>query len=449
MEILGIIGIFIAIIAIIWMSVKGMHIAVAAPLATLIVILTSRMNIFDFMVGKEHSYMTGLAGFLINNFAIFLLGAVLAQYIEKSNATLSIANFVLKLVGRDNPFYVMLAFALIAAILTYGGVSLYVVMFALIPLAKPIFKELDVSWKLLPIPLFLGMATVTMSMLPGAPSVQNAVPTSVIGTTLTAAPLLSLIGAAAALAYGVLYLYLQLKASKAKGEGFYSYSAGEAERQADELTSKQEVQIDETKLPSILLSVLPLVTLIIIIMLFSKVDHIILIALTVAIVMSSIIFRPYIKEQMPLLNAGANGSIGSAFATSSSVAFGSVLTASPAFAIIQHAITSIPGSPLIGLSVAAALLSAVTGSASGSLGIVMNSIAGDYIANGLNPELVHRIAVVAAAVTTSMPHSGVNITYNNLAGTTIKDGFIHQVFIVGGCHLVALIVMILVSNILY
>ena len=151
---------------------------------------------------------------------------------------------------------------------------------------------------------------------------------------------------------------------------------------------------------------------------------------------------------MPLLNAGANGSIGSAFATSSSVAFGSVLTASPAFAIIQHAITSIPGSLLIGLSVAAALLRAVTGSASGSLGIVMNSIAGDYIANGLNPELVHRIAVVAAAVTTSMPHSGVNITYNNL-GTTIKAGFIYQVFIVGGCHLVALIVMILVSNILY
>lgn len=116
--------------------------------------------------------------------------------------------------------------------------------------------------------------------------------------------------------------------------------------------------------------------------------------------------------------------------------------------IIQHAITSIPGSPLIGPSVAVALLSAVTDSASGSLGIVMNSIAGDYIANGLNPELVRWIAIVAAAVTTSMPHSGVNITYNNL-GTTIKAGFIHQVFIVGGCHLVALIVMILVSNILY
>lgn len=104
-------------------------------------------------------------------------------------------------------------------------------------------------------------------------------------------------------------------------------------------------------------------------MLFSKVDHLILIALTVAIVMSSIIFRPYIKEQMPLLNEGANGSIGSAFVTSSSVAFGSVLTASLAFMIIQHAITSIPGSPLIGPSVAAALLSAVTDSASGSLGL--------------------------------------------------------------------------------
>lgn len=449
MEILGIIGIFIAIVAIIWFSVKGMHIAVAAPLATLIVILTSQMDIFGSLVGKEHSYMTGLAGFLINNFAIFLLGAILAQYIEKSNATLAIANYVLKLVGRDNPFIVMLAFAFIAAVLTYGGVSLFVVMFALIPLAKPIFKELDVSWKLLPIPLFLGMATITMSMLPGSPSVQNAVPTSAIGTTLTAAPVLSLIGAAAALAFGVFYLFIQLKASKARGEGFYSYSGGEAEKKADELKGASQEQIDETKLPSIVLSILPLVTLIIIIMFFSKVSHIILIALTVAIVMSAIIFKPYIKNQMPLLNAGANGSIGSAFATSSSVAFGSVLTISPAFAIIQQAITSIPGSPLIGLSVATALLSAVTGSASGSLGIVMNSIAPDYIATGLNPELVHRIAVVAAAVTTSMPHSGVNITYNNLAGTTLKDGFFHQVMIVGGCHLVALIVMILATNFLY
>ncbi|MCW1000382.1 GntP family permease, partial [Streptococcus anginosus] len=104
--------------AIIYLSVRGLNIVIAAPLATLIVILTNQMDIFGSLIGDAPSYMTGLAGFLIKNFAIFLLGAVLAQYMEKSNATVSIANWVLAKVGLDNPFIVLVAFAGIAAILT-------------------------------------------------------------------------------------------------------------------------------------------------------------------------------------------------------------------------------------------------------------------------------------------------------------------------------------------
>ncbi|KXB36068.1 citrate transporter [Aerococcus christensenii] len=440
---LGVIGIALGIIAIIYLSVKGLNIVIAAPLATLIVILTNQMDIIPALIGKSPSYMTGLAGFLIKNFAIFLLGAVLAQYMEKSRSTVSIANWVLDKVGLENPYLVLVAFAGIAGLLTYGGISLFVVMFALVPLARPIFKKLDVNWALLPIPLFLGMATVTMSMIPGTPSVQNAVPTTYLGTSLTAAPLLSLVGIIALLVFGLFYLKIQLSRSIAKGEDFYSY-LGEGEKAVEE-----EAKEEDGNYPPILLAILPLIVLVGIILTFAKVPNIILVALTAGILLSAILYRKYLPNQMTLLNLGANGAVPSAFATSSSVAFGSVLTAAPGFGIIKEAIMAIPGSPLIGLSVATALLGGITGSSSGTLGIVMQNFAQSYLDMGVPAELIHRVACVASAVITVVPHSGVTITFNNITGLNLKNAFWHQFVIVNGGHLVALIVMLLASTVLY
>ncbi|MBF0848107.1 GntP family permease, partial [Streptococcus danieliae] len=100
MSLLATIGIIISIILIIYMTTKGLHIVIAGPLAGLIVILSNNMNIFDSLLGKEKSYMSSLAGFLINNFAIFLLGSILAAYMEKSGATDQIAKFILDKVGK-------------------------------------------------------------------------------------------------------------------------------------------------------------------------------------------------------------------------------------------------------------------------------------------------------------------------------------------------------------
>lgn len=177
--------------------------------------------------------------------------------------------------------------------------------------------------------------------------------------------------------------------------------------------------------------------------------NIILVALAAAIVLSAILYHSYIPSQNMTLNAGATGAVMPAFSTSSSVAFGSVLTLAPGFAVIQQAITSIPGSPVIGLAASSALLSGITGSASGAIGIVMNTLAPDYIAMGINPELVHRITVIAAATLTAMPHSGVVITFNNLTGLSIKHGFIHQFIITNVAHLLALIAVLIASAFLY
>ncbi|HBY89535.1 MAG: GntP family permease [Ruoffia tabacinasalis] len=444
METLGILGIVVAIIAIIVMAVRGLHIVIAAPLATLIVILTNRMDIFASLIGPEQSYMAGLAGFLINNFAIFLLGAILAQYMEKSNATISIANFILSKVGLKNKYAVMVALSLIAAILTYGGISLYVVMFALVPLARPIFKRMDINWELFPIPLFFGMATFTMSMLPGAPSVQNAVPTTALGTTLTSAPLLSIVATIVMILFGLGYMKFELNKSIRKNETFYSY-LGDS-KQAD---LPEEAEVNEGNLPSVMLSLTPIISLIAIILIFSKVPHIILIALTVAIILSAVLYNKYIESQNTVLSNGAAGSVMPAFSTSSSVAFGSVLTSASGFAIIQDMIMAIPGNPIIGLAVASSLLAGITGSSSGALGIVMESFAPNYLEMGISPELIHRVAVIASATLTAVPQSGVTITFNNLTGLSIRRGFKHQFIIINGGHLLALIAVLIVSALLY
>ena len=444
MEILGIIGIAIAIVFIIVMAVRGLHIVIAAPLATLIVILSNRMDIFGSLIGKEKSYMTGLAGFLINNFAIFLLGAILAQYMEKSNATISIANYILGKVGTESKYAILVALTAVAALLTYGGISLFVVMFALVPLARPIFKKMDINWELFPIPLFFGMATFTMSMLPGAPSVQNAVPTTALGTTLTSAPALSIIATAVMIAFGLTYMKYYLDKSVRNNETFYSYLGEDASAEKDE-----EVEVDESNLPGIGISLAPILTLIAIILIFSKVQNIILIALTAAIVVSAVLFKNYIPSQNTVLSNGAAGSVMPAFSTSSSVAFGSVLTSASGFAIIQDMIMAIPGNPIIGLAVASSLLAGITGSSSGALGIVMESFAPSYLAMGINPELIHRVAVIASATLTAVPQSGVTITFNTLTGLSIKKGFKHQFMIINGGHLIALIVVLICSTFFY
>lgn len=178
-------------------------------------------------------------------------------------------------------------------------------------------------------------------------------------------------------------------------------------------------------------------------------QNIILIALTAAIVVSAVLFKNYIPSQNTVLSNGAAGLVMPAFSTSSSVAFGSVLTSASGFAIIQDMIMAIPSNPIIGLAVASSLLAGITGSSSGALGIVMESFAPSYLAMGINPELIHRVAVIASATLTAVPQSGVTITFNTLTGLSIKKGFKHQFMIINGGHLIALIVVLICSTFFY
>lgn len=436
MTVLATLGVLLAIIAIIYWTSKNLHVIIAAPLASLIIILTNQMNVLEVMLGKEQSYMAGLAGFLINNFAIFMLGSILARYMEASGATQTIANSILKVMGKDSPYKGLLAITLIASILTYGGVSIFVVIFTLLPLSRPLFKELNINWALFPLPVFLGASTYTMTTLPGAPSIQNVIPTKVLGTSLTATPVISLAASLTLLVFGMLYMAYCLKKSLANGETYTEEEDDTSVALAD-------------KAPNLFLSVLPLWSLIGTIFLMNQTPNVLAIGLLISIILSALIFYPYLPNQKEILNTATIASVVPAFATSSTVAFGTVLTLSTGFAVIQEWIQQIPGSPLISLSFSTALVSGIIGSSSGAVGIASSHFLPTYMEMGINPELLHRVVVVASAILTVVPQSGVMITFHNLSRLSMKRGLKYSFILVTVGHILALLVILLLAPIFY
>lgn len=413
MAILAIIGVIFATGLIIYLSLKGFNILVISPLCALLVIVTNQMPILDSLLKGTNSYMGGLSGFVASFFIIFLLGSVLAKYIETSGAANSIANGILKLTGTEKPFSVLVAIFLMSLLLTYGGVSLFVVLFAVVPLARNLFEKLNIPWRLIITPYFLGVGTVTMTMMPGTPSIQNVIPTMTLGTTLTAAPILGIVASVVATVWGIWCMKRELKIALANGEIF------------DPKYSKKEDQDEQKKNPSLGISLLPLVTLIVIIFVgsFLKVSNIIIPALAISIIVSAIGFNSYVVSHKEVLNLGATGAISPTIFSASAVGFGSVVASAAGFQTILEGIQNIPGNPLISLSVLTGAMAGVTGSSSGALGIVMNNFVQPYVEMGIEPAVIHRMSAIASGVLTCLPQCGALLSMYALTGLTHKETY--------------------------
>jgi H+/gluconate symporter-like permease len=443
MEIIGSIGVLLGVVAIIYFSLKEINIIIAAPLATAIVILFNQMDPVTSLLGKEaNQYMGALSTYILNYFAIFLLGSILAKLMEMSGATTSIADYILKKVGYDSPYKVLVAIFAVSAILTYGGMSLFVVMFAVLPLARSLFKKMDLSWNLIQVPLWLGIATFTMTILPGTPAIQNVIPIQYLNTSLTAAAIPSILGSIGCVAFGLFYMKRCLDKSIAKGETYSTY-----------VTVTEEV-IEEKELPNFLPSISPLLLLIVLALSgsifgddFLK-KNIIYIALLAAIILAVILFRGFIPEKIKAFNLGASGSIAPIFATASAVAFGAVVMVAPGFKFFSDLILNIPGNPLISLTVLTSSMSAITGSSSGALGIVMPNFAQFYLDKGVDPEMIHRVAAVASNILTIVPQSGVFLTFLALTGLNHKNAF-KQTFITVSVGTLIAEVIIIVTGLMF
>src|SRR5580692_4849640 len=211
---MGLVGIFIALVLLIWLAYRGGSVLLLAPAAALVAAAVSRQPL---LANWTQTFMGSAAQFVAQFFPIFLLGAVFGKLMEDSGSVLAIADFMTEKLG---PSRAVLAVVLAGAFVTYGGVSLFVAFFVLAPMAHALFQAAAIPKRLMPAALALGTSTFTMSALPGTPAIQNAIPMPFFGTTPFAAPGLGVIASAIMLGFGLWWLRRAEAAARRAGEGY-------------------------------------------------------------------------------------------------------------------------------------------------------------------------------------------------------------------------------------
>ncbi len=439
MALLGPIGILVAISLLMFLAYRGVSILVIGPVTAAIIMLTNQMALAPAIFTGATSYMGGLGSFITNYFLIFVLGAILGKYLEDSGAAVAIANSVLSVTGKNNPYAILLSVTAIGALLTYGGINVFIVIFTIIALSRPLFRALNIPWDLVLAPIALGCATFTMVMLPGSPSIQNVIPTTALGTTLTAAPLIGFVATIITIAFGLFYMKWQLNKAIAAGEGFVSNAAD------------VQAAASERQLPGLLLSVTPMLVLVLIILVGSsmKIPNIIIPALIISILVAAVALNKYVPKHLATINSGALNAMGPAVFTAAAVGVGTVAATAPGFKAILGVLKGIPGGPIMEVVTLSGFMAIVTGSPSGALGIVMPAFGKAWLATGLAPEVIHRIAAISAAALGGMPHNGTVFALMGIAGLTHKQCYKHVFWVILVAGVLSLIGAVITALLFY
>lgn len=435
MEWIGVIGIIVGLVFFVIAAMKGWNVLITSVVTAVIIAVTNGMGIADAMLGAKSSYVTGLASFVQKNLLIFVGAAILDEYIDKSGAAKSIAQAIVGKVGTKSPYLVLLAIAAVGAILTYAGISMFVAMFALIPLARPIFKECSIPWHLFCAAWSLAACSFTMAMIPGVPAIAWINAANGCGVSMTAAPVLGIVGSVIAIVVSCLYIKFALKRAQAKGETY-------------EITAADSETGEQKETPSLFMSLLPLILLIVVIIAGSQlgVANVVYIGMIVAVIVSMIVFNKYIPSQRDTMGNGAKNALGPALFTSAAVGVGTVAAASVGFTVIYEAIFNMPGGTYVSAATMAAVLGGVMGSGSGAVGIIAQNFLEPYLATGCDPAALAKIIATAATIGGALPNSGAMFGMLAAMGLNHGNSYKHIAAISIGAGLCALIVMIVLAN---
>ncbi len=477
---MGLFGILLALGLLMWLSYRGWSVLLVAPAAA---VLAAAFSGEPLLAHWTQTFMGGAARFVAQWFPMFLLGGVFGKLMDDSGSITSIAKFLTERLGTR---HTVLSVVLASAAVTYGGVSVFVAFFVLVPMAQTMFRAANLPRRLLPATIGLGAFTFTMSVLPGTPSVNNAIPMPYFGTTAFAAPGLGVIGSVIILAFGLWWLGRAEAAARQAGEGYGSGT--DPVPVVDEKLREQSTvsgDFDPAEIahgkrsvgePSFALGVLPLAVVITTNFLMSlvvlpRLDFsflaedvwggttigalagvwsvvLALAAGSLTIVLVNYRRLPSLRES---LDAGANSSALPILTIASLVGFGGVVAALPAFTTVRDATLSIQGGPLVSLTVAMNVLAGMTGSASGGMTIALNALSDTYMRlaaeHGIDPALLHRVTTMSAGTLDSLPHNGTVLLLLQISGLTHRESYLDMVMTVIVGVIIALVAVIILGSV--
>lgn len=465
---MGLAGIILGLGFLMALAFRGWTILLLAPAAALIAAAFAGEPL---LAHWTQTFMVSGSGFVAQFFPLFLLGALFGKLMDDSGSVASIAEFMTLKLG---PRRAVLAVVLAGAMVTYGGVSLFVAFFVLAPMGLALFRAGSVPRRLLPGAIALGTSTFTMSALPGTPAIQNAIPMPFFGTTPFAAPGLGVIAAVIMLGFGLWWLSIAQGRAQRAGEGFGDGSDigdAPAEAAAENLTVRElattarefdPAEIDRgergEKHPPIAIAILPLLTVVAVNFLMTQfvvpaidADFLaeprwggtslsavggvwsVAVALFVAILVLVATNFGRLPNMRASFDAGATAAVLPVLSVASLVGFGAVVAAMPAFEMVRDWVLGIGGGPLVSLAVATNILAALTGSASGGMTIALDALGPTFMQiasdTGLDPALMHRVAVISSGTLDSLPHNGAVVTMLAVCGCTHKESYLDIVMV--------------------
>ena len=412
--VISLIGVFVGLIFLIVLSIKGVSLMIVGPCAAVIVALFSGVDIIETLTG---AYMTGFANFATSNFLIFLLSAIFGKMLGDCGAAkyiaYKLAALAKKFPGKEKVVAV-LCLTLVQAVLTYGGISLFVVVFTLVSIGKDLFEELDVPWSMYTCAT-LGSGCFTMTMLPGTPAIQNLIPIDYLGTTAMAAPVLGLISAILAVFLGICWIVFLTHRNEKKGLGFLPSGA----EISTVIVTDTAAAIPQM---SLLKALAPSIVLLIVL---NVLQQSAITALAAACVATYILFHKDLKDLRKSIADGSSNALFSIGNVCAVTGFGGVVSSVSAYGLVLSALDSLPGPPIVQLIVAVNICAGVTGSASGGLGIALESLSQRFLDMGLNPQVIHRIAAMSSGGLDSLPHNGAVINTLTVTRLGHKYGYLN------------------------
>ncbi len=417
MNAIAIIGIILSVAVLVVGAYKGLGALPVTLLAALVVILTNGINVWE---GFATHYMTGYTGAYMSYFLLFASSSLYAELMNSSGCATSIGYKFIDWFGKKR---VLLVSTLIISFLTYGGVSLFVVVYAVAPIMFLLFREADIPRHLTMACLITGAATYTMTCLPGTPALTNVIPTQYLGTTLTAAPIMGIIATIAMFTLCMTYMNYEEKKAKKKGEHWSDVA----------LTSDSSIYEikDRSTLPSVWKSFTPLIILVLIIIIGSRFIANSTMLATIAMLLGALLtfilnfdtFKD--KNKKVLVTKGLEGGISGIGGLAAVVAFGTVVQNSAAYSSIIQWVLSLNLNAYVKGIISTMVVSGITGSSSGGLKIMYNSLADSFINSGANLAILHRLTNISAGALDTLPHSPGLFLMFAVLGLTHKTAYKH------------------------
>lgn len=439
---LGTLGILISLGLLIYLAYRGITVLVLAPLLAIVAVLFN--GGVPILASYTEVFMTSFAGYAKAYFPLFLLGAIFGKVMDDSGSARSIAEAIVKRLGKDKA---ILSIVLSCALLTYGGVSLFVVAFAVYPIAAALFREAEIPKRLIPGSIALGSFTFTMTALPGSPQIQNAIPMPYFGTDTYAAPIIGIVGALIMFGGGVTWLNYRAKRAQSQGKG---YTDGLKEVADTANTGAPPPPVHEQG-PGFWSAILPVIIVLGFNFLLSKLifptmnlsyleaapyqtsaekvigQWSLILAVGLGIIATLTLHWRRFNHPTTSINEGALGSLLAIINTCSEVGYGNVISKLPAFDLIKNGMLGISKNPLISESISISVLAGITGSASGGMSIALEILGDTYLsmaqAAQISPEVLHRVATIACGSLDALPHNGAVITLLAICGLSHKQAY--------------------------